>query len=793
MQNFTGQKISTYQIETLLHQESESAVYEATQLVPGQLLRKVAVKFFTVYDEDAFNQSMKQITAPAHPNIVPIYDFGIYGGFAYVAMMLVKGESLAQRIQIRGKLNLPETVNILTQIASALHYAHLLGFVHNNLKPANILIDEKNRPYLTDFRVMGVGRTSETMMSAATVGNADYLSPELGMGKLGDKFSDIYSLGAIAFHMLNGSPPYTAPNPFQVIMKHINDPLPELWGISETAEQVIYKAMAKDKNDRFVSAYEFQKALEALIQQADAEPTPEPSDTTQQYETLKQRLREDIAQLKNKLEVTLLSASQPITPADPAYPTAVEYRRRLSILETRLAEIEKATEKTPPELTEPPLDPYDTFPLDGFDDEAAYEPEETQDISPILDGLPDFVSELAAAEPEPTRGLDDQTQLPEGVDPLAWLEALAARQGATQGFTTEHSTIEVPEIDPNSVVIDEPGYTPSEPNHSKHQPQPAPFQPSPPPPPRPQQQEQPPMPSFPARDKPDLQRAVEERLPEFTAYFPQNIQAGQAYALMVFVLLEHARQLVENIAKGYAGMMGTKQAHATTASPIEITAGTPITLIPQVEGLKFTPAEQTLIWTPATDSHKSATFLFTTPAALQSDLKGRILVFNGVMMLGEIPITMTRVESGTAPDLSQQADLKKYEAVFASYSHRDTPVMEFFRRQRERLGQKMLVDIYDLRAGDHWADRLLQMIDESTAFQLFWSKHSADSKYCRQEWEYALQHLEQRPRFIQPVWWQDPMPTPPPELEQLHFQRVVLPPVTRARMIFGKVRNLLGG
>lgn len=762
MQNFTGQKISTYQIETLLHQESESAVYEATQLVPGQLLRKVAVKFFTVYDEDAFNQSMKQITAPAHPNIVPIYDFGIYGGFAYVAMMLVKGESLAQRIQIRGKLNLPETVNILTQIASALHYAHLLGFVHNNLKPANILIDEKNRPYLTDFRVMGVGRTSETMMSAATVGNADYLSPELGMGKLGDKFSDIYSLGAIAFHMLNGSPPYTAPNPFQVIMKHINDPLPELWGISETAEQVIYKAMAKSKDDRFASAYEFQKALEALTQQADEEPTPEPSDTTQQYETLKHRLREDIAQLKNKLEVTLLSASQPITPADPAYPTAVEYRRRLSILETRLAEIEKATEKTPPELTEPPLDPYDTFPLDGFDDEPAYEPEETQDISPILDGIPDWLfledDEFGAAEPKP---------------------------------------IESPR---------EEAYPPL--------PQSAPYQPSPPPPPRPQQQEQPfpqapmlptapaskpgasiPMPSFPTRDKPDLQRqrAVEEKLPEFTAYYPQNIQPGQAYALMVFVLLEHARQLVENIAKGYAGMMGTKQAHATTASPIEITAGTPITLIPQVEGLKFTPAEQTLIWTPATDSHKSATFLFTTPAALQSDLKGRILVFNGVMMLGEIPITMTRVESGTAPDLSQQADLKKYEAVFASYSHRDTPVMEFFRRQRERLGQKMLVDIYDLRAGDHWADRLLQMIDESTAFQLFWSKHSADSKYCRQEWEYALQHLEQRPRFIQPVWWQDPMPTPPPELEQLHFQRVVLPPVTRARMIFGKVRNLLGG
>jgi hypothetical protein len=118
--------------------------------------------------------------------------------------------------------------------------------------------------------------------------------------------------------------------------------------------------------------------------------------------------------------------------------------------------------------------------------------------------------------------------------------------------------------------------------------------------------------------------------------------------------------------------------------------------------------------------------------------------------------------------------------------------MEYFRQSRASLGQKMLVDIYDLRAGDHWADRLLEMIDQSAFFQLFWSRHSAQSRYCRQEWEYALHYLAERPRFIQPVWWEAPMPDPPPELADLHFQKVPIPSRTRAQLLVARVRGLFG-
>jgi hypothetical protein len=276
--------------------------------------------------------------------------------------------------------------------------------------------------------------------------------------------------------------------------------------------------------------------------------------------------------------------------------------------------------------------------------------------------------------------------------------------------------------------------------------------------------------------------------PHFSAFYPEGVQPGQPYALMAFVHLESASEQVREVAAGYAGMMGGQPATSTARSAVRVDPGSLITLVPQVTGLRFDPAEQVVTWQPP---YQSATFLFTTPAALDADLSGRVLVYQGPLILGEIPVSMAR-RATTVPDskaLTTQAGLQRFDPVFASYSHRDAPVMRYFRRARERLGQRMLVDIYDLRAGEHWADRLLEMIDQSAVFQLFWSQHSAQSSYCRQEWQHALGYLDRRPRFIQPVWWQTPLPPPPPELADLHFQRVALPPATRAQLALERVRR----
>ncbi|MBI5958793.1 MAG: toll/interleukin-1 receptor domain-containing protein, partial [Chloroflexi bacterium] len=279
--------------------------------------------------------------------------------------------------------------------------------------------------------------------------------------------------------------------------------------------------------------------------------------------------------------------------------------------------------------------------------------------------------------------------------------------------------------------------------------------------------------------------------PEFSAFYPAGIAPGQAYALMAFVHLDSVRDRVREIAAGFAGMMGGQPVSSSAPGRIAVDIGSLITFVPQIAGITFNPAELIVTWTPP---YQSATFLFTAPADLKTDLTGQVMVFHGPLIVGEIPVSLKLVTQTAAasPALNQSGELRRLDPVFASYSHRDSPVMEYFRRARHNTGQKMLVDVYDLRSGDHWADRLLEMIDQSAVFQLFWSQHSAQSTYCRKEWEYALRHLPQRPRFIQPVWWNAPMPSPPPELADLHFQRIGLPSTTRAQLVLAQVRGLFG-
>lgn len=123
--------------------------------------------------------------------------------------------------------------------------------------------------------------------------------------------------------------------------------------------------------------------------------------------------------------------------------------------------------------------------------------------------------------------------------------------------------------------------------------------------------------------------------------------------------------------------------------------------------------------------------------------------------------------------------------------------MEYFRRRCHLFGQNMLVDIYDIRSGQRWEKRLLEMIDQSAVFQLFWSRHSAISENCRKEWEHALKRSAQferefesragarpertqppaleQPPYIRPVWWGNRMPPQPAELQHLHFEHVSIP------------------
>ncbi len=111
--------------------------------------------------------------------------------------------------------------------------------------------------------------------------------------------------------------------------------------------------------------------------------------------------------------------------------------------------------------------------------------------------------------------------------------------------------------------------------------------------------------------------------------------------------------------------------------------------------------------------------------------------------------------------------------IFISYSHRDTDIVKNCKKAYEALGHNVLIDFETLRSGQKWNAELMHMIERANIFQLFWSENSSQSKYCRQEWQHALQ-LNRGEGFIRPVYWKEPIPEPPPELSDFHFDYIPL-------------------
>ena len=282
----------------------------------------------------------------------------------------------------------------------------------------------------------------------------------------------------------------------------------------------------------------------------------------------------------------------------------------------------------------------------------------------------------------------------------------------------------------------------------------------------------------------------------FTTYHPKEVRRSTRYVLLAFAHLERAMAEVQREANQNFDLMGNNASELSTPSRIQVVKDEIITVIPQMHGIEFQPKQHVLAWNPPI---QSCNFLFSVPENAALPLHGRIVFYRGPILAGEIDLKLDPFFPNSRTDPRPVESIaRSISPVFASYSHRDSRVMEYFRRRSRQFGQNMLVDIYDIRSGQRWEKRLLEMIDQSAVFQLFWSRHSVTSKYCRMEWEYALERSAQRDResasrastepestqrtavdqspYIRPVWWETRLPPQPKELQHLHFERVSIPP-----------------
>ncbi len=256
-------KIGKYEIINILGKGAMGIVYKALDPV---INREVAIKTirFDLAHEDSENEEimqrfMREAQAAgklSHPNIITIYDVGREESVTYIVMQLIEGKSLQRVIATGEKLTAQEVIDLMTQICSALDYAHRNGIVHRDMKPGNILLDKEGKPFICDFGVARVD-TSTLTQSGTAVGTPSYMSPEQVMGKKVDKRSDIFSLGCILFELLTGRRPFEAESITTVIYKIINEEPPPLSevkkGLPVGFEHIIDRALAKDANARYQS------------------------------------------------------------------------------------------------------------------------------------------------------------------------------------------------------------------------------------------------------------------------------------------------------------------------------------------------------------------------------------------------------------------------------------------------------------------------------------------------------------------------------------------------------------
>ncbi len=275
----TGKTIGKYHIEERLGRGGMAEVYKGYQ---ESLDRYVAIKIMHTFlsAEDDFLQRFKRearaMAALGHPNIVRVFDFDTYGQDSYYLVMeFIDGGTLKQKLEEMAaageKFPLDQSVKMMADIADALAYAHRRGMVHRDIKPANIMLrKDTGQAVLTDFGIVKL-MGSQTMAYTATgalIGTPSYMSPEQALGKPGDERVDIYSLGVLLFQLVTNQLPFAADTPLAVVMKHVNEPIPQPVtfnpDIPLDLQNVIIKALAKNPDDRFQTAAEMAAALRAI-------------------------------------------------------------------------------------------------------------------------------------------------------------------------------------------------------------------------------------------------------------------------------------------------------------------------------------------------------------------------------------------------------------------------------------------------------------------------------------------------------------------------------------------------
>src|SRR5271163_396969 len=276
-----GAKLDSYEVLGLLGAGGMGEVYRARD---AALKRDVAIKVMPAFvsnDPDRlrrFEQEAQATAALNHPNILAVYQFGVFQGAPYIVSELLEGGTLRQLLE-RGPMPVRKAIDYAVQIAHGLEAAHEKGIVHRDLKPENLFVTKDGRVKILDFGLAKLKQHQPDPDGAAAtitqktdpgmvIGTAGYMSPEQVRGKTVDHRTDIFAFGAILYDMLTSKRAFQRSTSAETMTAILNDDPPSISQIVQTTppglQRVVHRCLEKNPEQRFYSAHDLAFALEAL-------------------------------------------------------------------------------------------------------------------------------------------------------------------------------------------------------------------------------------------------------------------------------------------------------------------------------------------------------------------------------------------------------------------------------------------------------------------------------------------------------------------------------------------------
>jgi serine/threonine-protein kinase len=267
-----GDLVGGYRLQAALGEGAMGSVFRAERTPDGVAVAVKVLKAALANDDvyrQRFVHEARAAQAVTHPALVPVIDAGEDAGHHYLVMAYWSGRTLKQRIEADGPLSASALVEVMSPIGAGLDALHESGLVHRDVKPSNILLDDRGAAALTDFGIARGRAYTVLTRPGQLLGTPDYMAPELIRGTPADTASDVYSLGCVGYECITGEPPFAHRAAFQLGFAHLReeppDPAIRRPDLPSELFRAILKALVKDPDRRPHSAGAYADLIRVVL------------------------------------------------------------------------------------------------------------------------------------------------------------------------------------------------------------------------------------------------------------------------------------------------------------------------------------------------------------------------------------------------------------------------------------------------------------------------------------------------------------------------------------------------